>query len=154
MSDTELVVVASGAGETLEEIATIERHGFGDDGLSKFNLALLARTGGLVALKKGSRIVAHALLNICFDDGKRVFLFGIAVDSGCRGKGYGRELMTRIIGYLTESGWREIELTVSQSNPNALKLYLSLGFVETGRILPAADNSAERLVLVKKLVAG
>jgi ribosomal protein S18 acetylase RimI-like enzyme len=52
---------------------------------------------------------------------------GIAVGKGFRGKGVGRDLMTKIINHAEESGVKGISLSVAPEN-FALQLYEKLGF--------------------------
>lgn len=58
-------------------------------------------------------------------------IYGLGVLKEYRGKGYGRETLTRAIEKLKESGSKEIMLQVSVKNKNALDLYISCGFAET-----------------------
>ncbi|MCE5241092.1 GNAT family N-acetyltransferase [bacterium] len=58
--------------------------------------------------------------------------FGIGLAEAYHGRGYGRELMGRILAWGREAGRTEFELTVVQSNERAQRLYESFGFTRTG----------------------
>ncbi len=58
-------------------------------------------------------------------------IYGLGVLPEYRGKGYGRETLTRAIEKLEESNLKDIMLQVVVKNINALNLYKSCGFQET-----------------------
>jgi ribosomal protein S18 acetylase RimI-like enzyme len=58
-------------------------------------------------------------------------IYGLGVLPDYRGKGYGRETLTRAIEKLMEKNPKEIKLQVVTENRNALNLYKSCGFEET-----------------------
>jgi len=62
--------------------------------------------------------------------GTSVFIYGVEVDSGRRGHGWGRELMTYAERWAAARGAREIALNVFGGNTVARGLYTSLGYSE------------------------
>jgi ribosomal protein S18 acetylase RimI-like enzyme len=52
----------------------------------------------------------------------------VCVAPGFRGSGLGYELMRRTMLRLMHAGCRRVSLTVTSSNLDAIRLYLSLGF--------------------------
>jgi len=54
----------------------------------------------------------------------------ILVDPGCRGRGYGRELCTDLIGIAQGRNAGTLTLNVYRDNPIGVGLYTSLGFRE------------------------
>ena len=58
-------------------------------------------------------------------------IYGLGVLPEYRGKGYGRETLTRAIEKLKENNAKDIMLQVVVKNINALNLYISCGFEET-----------------------
>ena len=58
-----------------------------------------------------------------------LYLYTFCVLPECRGRGYGRQILTGVIHALLPEG-REIRLEVETNNRNALALYLSCGFRE------------------------
>jgi ribosomal protein S18 acetylase RimI-like enzyme len=58
-------------------------------------------------------------------------IYGLGVISEYRGKGYGRETLTRAVEKLKEANPKDIMLQVAVENRNALGLYISCGFRET-----------------------
>ncbi len=55
-------------------------------------------------------------------------IYGFVVRPEYRGKGYGRQLLQEVIRILRSEGTQGIMLEVDVDNPNALGLYLSIGF--------------------------
>jgi RimJ/RimL family protein N-acetyltransferase len=60
-------------------------------------------------------------------------LWGVFVWPQVRGNGFGRAVVCKAIDHAFANGARRINLQVFVPNPEALALYLSLGFVEYGR---------------------
>jgi len=60
--------------------------------------------------------------------------FGISIEKAYQGLGLGRALTEGCIECAREAGYRQLELEVVADNAVAIRLYKSLGFVETGRI--------------------
>ena len=54
--------------------------------------------------------------------------FAILVDSSIKGRGLGRKLMTKMIGYLRRRGTRKIEGQILLENEAMLRLATTLGF--------------------------
>ncbi|WP_234437061.1 GNAT family N-acetyltransferase [Streptomyces maremycinicus] len=53
----------------------------------------------------------------------------LAITPGLRGKGFGRLLMTKLLGQLRVKGAHAVRLSVEPRNDSAIALYRSLGFV-------------------------
>lgn len=60
------------------------------------------------------------------------FIFGFAVLPVYQGQGYGRQLLAHTVQVLRSGGQEHIELEVDTDNKQALALYQSCGFKETG----------------------
>lgn len=71
---------------------------------------------GIVAMGAGE---AH-ILNICVRD-------------SMRGRGIGRQMLALLIDRSAQAGMQDVFLEVRPSNPHAIALYQSVGFVEVGR---------------------
>jgi ribosomal protein S18 acetylase RimI-like enzyme len=65
--------------------------------------------------------------------GHKGTLFGMAVASEARGRGFGRALVERVLQQATHGGLLQVILTVSEGNGAAEHLYRSCGFVAFGR---------------------
>lgn len=59
-------------------------------------------------------------------------ILGFAIRPENRGQGYGRQMLARTVQDIYRSGRKNISLEVSTVNRQALSLYQSCGFVETG----------------------
>lgn len=71
---------------------------------------------GIVAMGAGE---AH-VLNLC-------------VAEGVRGRGIGRRMLQLLIERSVQAGMQDVFLEVRPTNPHAIALYQSVGFVEVGR---------------------
>jgi ribosomal protein S18 acetylase RimI-like enzyme len=60
-------------------------------------------------------------------------IYGFGVLPEYRGRGYGRQILARTIQDVLATGQQHIVLEVATENKNALSLYQSCGFRETGR---------------------
>jgi ribosomal protein S18 acetylase RimI-like enzyme len=65
-------------------------------------------------------------------EGQVAFIYGFAVLPVYRGRGYGRQILARTIQEILAMGQEHIVLEVATENRNALSLYQSCGFRETG----------------------
>jgi ribosomal-protein-alanine N-acetyltransferase len=88
---------------------------------------------GIVAMGAGE---AH-LLNLC-------------VAEPVRGRGVGRQMLMLLLERATQAGMQDVFLEVRPSNPVAIGLYQSVGFIEVGRrkgYYQAAEGREDALVL-------
>jgi len=60
-------------------------------------------------------------------------IYGFGVVPELRGRGYGRQILARVIQYALAEGPRQVFLEVAPENDRALGLYQSVGFRETKR---------------------
>ena len=65
----------------------------------------------------------------------RIAEFGVAVAEAWRGQGIGRALITYLERWAFEHGADLIILDVNEANPEAIRLYRTLGYVESQRIM-------------------
>jgi ribosomal protein S18 acetylase RimI-like enzyme len=72
-----------------------------------------------------------ALNLILGEDDAGIFGFGVVPEQ--RGRGYGRQILARVIQYALAAGPRQVFLEVAPENDRALGLYQSVGFRETKR---------------------
>jgi RimJ/RimL family protein N-acetyltransferase len=96
----------------------------------------LGENGLYIVLEVEGRPVGHLLLEpLPLSSIRHVAQLTIVVHPGHRGKGYGRALLRYAINWARKSGQIEkIELRVRSTNPRAIALYESLGFVHEGRL--------------------
>jgi len=87
-----------------------------------------SQTQKIFVLKDGNRLAGYVYVEAYpeFRDGSIEF---IAVDPECRGKGFGKKLLSGAVHWLfTFDSIDEIQLTTAADNKSALGLYLSVGF--------------------------
>jgi len=70
-------------------------------------------------------------VDVIFDE-QSAYIAGVGVLPAYRGRGYGRQILGRTIREILATGQRHIVLEVATNNKNALSLYHSCGFRETG----------------------
>ncbi|GAA0586375.1 GNAT family N-acetyltransferase [Paractinoplanes ferrugineus] len=96
---------------------------------------LLSMRGGLwnsLAVLAGETVAGHVMW--AYDDeGGAHWVGGMLVDAAEQGKGIGRAAMLAVVDRLSDlPGAREIRLAYHPENIAAAKLYVSLGFQDTG----------------------
>lgn len=62
-------------------------------------------------------------------DGDTASVYGFTIDAELRGRGIGRDVLSRVCRDAFETGARRVTLEVEVDNDRALELYLSVGFV-------------------------
>ena len=95
----------------------------------------LARKGSNAAVligRDGASIVATVLVG---HDGHRGWVYYLAVDADCRGKGYGRVMMDAAERWLRDRGVEKLQLLVRPDNSRVKSFYHSLGYSEQERII-------------------
>jgi diamine N-acetyltransferase len=96
----------------------------------------LAHYGGdwnPLAIEANGTIVGHVMWAVDEEDGS-TWLGGLIVDAAQQGRGIGRATVETCLGRFTEDGKTDVALSYSPENDVARKLYLSMGFVETGEM--------------------
>ena len=73
------------------------------------------------------------------DPNDRYWLWRFMIDENLQGRGYGKEALKVIIDYFKENGANNIRLSTKASNVNAIGLYKSFGFKETGEVNDGED---------------
>ncbi len=114
-----------------------------------------------IAADEGQDIMTFAVYNentlvgflmMYYDDGDGNFdyssygVFKMMIDKHHQGKGYGKKVMAKVIEYVRtfpRGKAKVIELTYKPENLPAKKIYSSLGFVETGKVLECGEVHAE-----------
>lgn len=80
---------------------------------------------------------------------EEVHLLNVAVDAGCRGRGYGRRLVKYLLDQAVQGGRDVITLEVRESNAVARRLYESFGFATIGRRKGYyQDNHEDAIVMI------
>ena len=73
------------------------------------------------------------------DPNDRYWLWRFMIDENLQGRGYGKAALKEIITYFKENGANNIRLSTKASNVNAIALYKSFGFKETGEVNDGED---------------
>ena len=69
------------------------------------------------------------------DPGDRYWLWRFMIDEKLQGRGIGKEALKQIILYFKENGATNIRLSTKAGNVNAISLYKSFGFRDTGEVI-------------------
>lgn len=85
------------------------------------------------AIMSGPQIVGFVMWGIDDDDGS-FWIGGLLVDAEFQQQGYGRAAMKNLLKMAADRGDSAVALSYQPANP-ARKLYLDLGFTETGEEL-------------------
>ncbi|MBO4898958.1 MAG: GNAT family N-acetyltransferase [Lachnospiraceae bacterium] len=69
------------------------------------------------------------------DPDDRYWLWRFMIDEKFQGRGIGKEALKQIILYFKENGATNIRLSTKAGNVNAISLYKSFGFRDTGEVI-------------------
>lgn len=69
-------------------------------------------------------------------------LFQMWIAPEWRGRGFGAEMVTRIVEWAASTGALRLVLGVTAGNSPAFRLYSRAGFVSTGEVMPLRPNSS------------
>lgn len=122
--------------EKLERVSEIDMQGFGEDGISVFNLSQFARGGSVFCLSLNGLIIAEAVVLRNFsDDGADIF--GFAVAREYFNQGYGTKLLLHIKEVAKKQGLKYLELTMNPDRPVLHRLYIGkAGFYKKAELTP------------------
>ena len=98
-------------------------------------------------------LMGYGVLSVAADE---AHLLNLCVDPAWQGHGLGRRLLRRMIDLARWHMADRVFLEVRPSNPNAIALYASEGFVRIGqrpRYYPAKDGREDAIVMALELVA-
>lgn len=98
-------------------------------------------------LEDQDQLAGYAMLAHGVDESH---LLNVCIRPDRQGRGLGRHLMQHVLTESRRQGMACVFLEVRPSNPHALQLYQSLGFVEVGRrprYYPARDGREEAIVM-------
>ncbi|WNS41812.1 GNAT family N-acetyltransferase [Paenibacillus sp. MMS20-IR301] len=100
----------------------------------------LERNPGIsqVCLNEDGTLAGTAL---CGHDGRRGYMYHVAVSSSCRGSGAGREMVTRCLGRLREEGITKCHLMVIEKNDLGRSFWSSVGWQLRDDIVLFSCNS-------------
>lgn len=87
----------------------------------------------------GENIVGAILVGT---DGRRGYIQHLAVDSSCRGKGIGAELISAAVAGLSKIGIAKTHLFVANENLNAQSFYNKLGWFPRDEVRMYSFNSS------------
>jgi len=119
--------------EDLREVVRIERASFADPWSEESFRRLLAVQHAIflaAVLPPDSVIAGYAIAFSASEDGE---VLNVAVEPGCRGKGFAGQMLDALLIELSARGVRTAFLEVRESNRAARALYGSRGFTEIGR---------------------
>lgn len=136
--------------DLLQALIGIEQDAFGKGGMNEWFLPPFARQGRVFVLwaREIDEPVGVAECMRIWDRPRSAYLFGFAIRSGWRGRGFGTIFMQEIIGRLKLTGFDSMELTVSPANTAALRIYQDkLGFVKIRECSGEYGPGEDRLVL-------
>ncbi len=107
------------------------------DSRENFKKFLLRNKGLSFCCKKDNRIVGTAL---CGHDGRRGYLYHVAVAEGYRGKGIGSLLVEKSLGKLEEEGINKCHLFVFADNLSGNAFWSSTGWTKRDDIFAYSKN--------------
>nr|WP_319489957.1 GNAT family N-acetyltransferase [uncultured Caproiciproducens sp.] len=113
--------------EDIPDVAALDSQLFGND--YGESVSIVTKSVNSPTIKAYSALLGSERIGLCNAnmEGGNVSIFGVGISPAYQGKGYGREMLNRLLEQLMhESG--EISLEVSSSNGIAYHLYITSGF--------------------------
>lgn len=108
----------------LEQVASIDKMAFQEDGISVFNLSQFTRCGSLFCLIDETRqVIGEAVVLKNLPDNGAV-VFALAVRPDLRGNGYGAKLLGMLVEQCREADLAYLELTMNPEDVAARKVYM------------------------------
>ncbi|WP_342564012.1 GNAT family N-acetyltransferase [Paenibacillus sp. FSL R7-0345] len=103
-------------------------------------LQFLARNPGLsqVCEEEDGTLAGTAM---CGHDGRRGYMYHVAVSTSCRGKGAGRELVSRALAALHEAGIAKCHLMVIEGNALGRGFWSGTGWQEREGLVLFSQNT-------------
>lgn len=103
-------------------------------------LRYLDRNPGIsqVCVHEDGRLAGTAM---CGHDGRRGYMYHVAVSGGSRGSGAGREMVSRCMDKLREEGIRKCHLMVIESNSLGRDFWSGIGWQERDGLVLCSRNS-------------
>lgn len=130
-------------------IASLERSCFEDPWTIEMLRGEIAKpTGFGFLLETDGKAVGYACGSALFEDGE---IDKVAVLSECRGKGYGKALVAKLLETAIARGAQRVFLEVRASNAPALGLYQSTGFEKTRLRKRYYENGEDALEMKREL---
>ena len=128
--------------EDVDAVVAIETESFSSPWRRETFLELMDRpTAEALVMDHGDDgVVGYAVLWCILDQGE---LANVAIASRMRGRGLGRQLLSRALDVGRERGVQTVFLEVRESNARALGLYHSFGFAEVGHRRGYYDHPKE-----------
>lgn len=105
---------------------------------------VLAQDGEDVCGIAGCRFVA--------EEPQKAQLLSVWIAPSHRGRGLAGRLVERVVDWAWRHGATSVVLTVTSNNGPAIGLYRRLGFVDTGRLLPYANDPKLHELVMERLL--
>lgn len=135
MNEYKLLTLSPNDIEALREIETIEKQAFGDDGISIFNISLLAYSGSIFGLANSAGIIVAEAVILRNMNNDSALVFAFAVKTNFQKKGIGTILIKLLIDLGKKTNISFFELTMNPDNIAAKKLYMGIaGFIKKTEI--------------------
>ena len=130
-------------------LTSLERNCFEDAWTLDMLRAEISKTTSFgFLLETDGKAVGYACGSALFEDGE---IDKVAVLSECRGKGYGKALVAKLLEEAMERGAQRMFLEVRASNTPALGLYQSTGFEKTRLRKRYYENGEDALEMKREL---
>lgn len=86
----------------------------------------LDRNPGLSRVATGGSTIVGAVL--CGHDGRRGYIYHLAVDPACQGRGLARRLIDECVAGLNRAGLQRANILVAKDNPRGLEFWKRCGW--------------------------
>ncbi len=98
----------------------------------------LERNQGLSRIATNGAAMVGAVL--CGHDGRRGYIYHLAVDPACQGRGLGRRLIEECLAGLQRVGLERVNILVAKDNPRGLEFWRLSGWEDLDGAAPMGRN--------------
>lgn len=118
--------------ELIRTLIEIDLQTFSEPTFSHYTAATFLRNGRVFLLEADELVIGSCVAMRCWDRPSEVNVLSMGIRPGWRGRGLGQRFLMGVMDRLRARGLRAVNLSVSEDNRRAIRLYREAGFVETG----------------------
>ena len=131
----------------LERLESFEMDAFGEAGMDRWSMPVYARYGALYIMEIDDEVAGLAGVLYSLKEMNTAYLYGLQLERGVRGKGYGALFLTELVEDLRKRGISALELTVSAENKAAMVLYKKSAFRRIGEFKDFYGKGEDRILM-------
>ena len=147
VSGLDVVRVRRASAELLDQLEQYDLEAFADEGLKKYDLAVMTQAGAVFLAYAGDEIAGGCQLLRVLDEPTFFYVVGFYMRPQWQGRHLGKAFLLAVADEARALGAEGLVLTVAPDNEGALGLYESTGFVAEAFISDFYGSGQDRHIL-------